>query len=60
MNTTSQEQPSRTFVFVVDPSGKEITVTAASEKAAHRAAWESLTDDEKNATACLECVDETE
>lgn len=50
----------RTYIFVVDPSGKEITVKAASEKAAHRAAWESLTDDEKNAVACLECVDETD
>jgi hypothetical protein len=50
----------RTYIFAVDPSGKEIAVKAASEKEAHLAAWNSLTDDEKNAAACLECVDETD
>lgn len=46
------------FTFVIDPTGEEIKVTAATEKEAHRKAWESMTDEQKNSCACLDCVDE--
>ena len=50
----------RTYIFAVDPSDKEITVKAASEKEARRAAWESLTDAERDAAASLECIEVTD
>lgn len=46
------------FVFVIDPTGEEVTATADTEKEAYRKAWEGLTDEQKNVCACLECVDE--
>ncbi len=49
----------RTYIFMVDPSDKEIAVKAASEKDARRAAWDSLTDAERDA-ASLECVEVTD
>jgi len=48
----------RRFVFVIDPSGEEVSAIAASEKEAYRKAWESLSDVQQNACAGLECVDE--
>lgn len=47
-----------TYTFVIDPSCEEFHVTASTEKEARKQVWDSLTDDQKNACACLECVDE--
>lgn len=36
----------------------EITVQANNEKEARKMAWAQLTDEQKDACGCLECVDE--
>ena len=47
------------YVFVDDDQhiGREVTVTASSEKEARKLAWSSLTDEEKDACGNLDCVD---
>lgn len=47
----------KTFTFIVDPSGKEIEVTAETEKEGHKKAWESLLPEERDNVASLECVE---
>jgi hypothetical protein len=46
------------FTFYVEGVGIYVEAVAESEKLAHRAAWQSLTDEQKDAAACLDCVDE--
>ncbi len=46
------------FTFVTDPAEKEIVAYAATEKEAHRKAWEQLTDNEQDRLCVLDCVDE--
>ena len=46
------------YTFIMMPGEVELTQIAASEKVAHKKAWDSLTDEQKNACAYLEFVDE--
>jgi hypothetical protein len=48
----------RKFTFYVEGVGSEVEVIAESECEAHQIAWGRLTDEERNACACLDCVDE--
>lgn len=45
------------YTIAIDPSGKEIEVTADTEKNAYRAAWDAMSADEQNAAASLDCVE---
>jgi hypothetical protein len=49
------------YTFAVDTGGRdyEVNVVADNPKAAHKAAWASLSDDQKDAACSLECVDES-
>lgn len=47
----------KAYTFYVDGVGKEVVMRAESEKAAHKKAWESLTSEERNMTACLDCIE---
>lgn len=48
------------YLFVDDDQyiGVEVWVTADSEKEARQKAWAMLTDEEKDACGCFDCVDE--
>ena len=48
----------RRFTFYVDGCGIEVHAVAATRKEAHKLAWASLTDEQQNRTACLDCIDE--
>ncbi len=53
----------KTFTFVCEPASvhaADIVVDAACEKAAYQAAWSTLTSEQQDAVACLECVAECE
>lgn len=52
--------PSYQYIFVVEPFGFEVQVQAKSSKEAHKLAWESLTDEQKDNCEYLECVDTDE
>lgn len=45
------------YTFIVDPSGRSIQVPAEDEGSAHRCAWLLLTEDERDRTASLECIE---
>jgi hypothetical protein len=45
------------YVFYVDGLDKEVEVVAADQKAAHALAWKSLTSEERDRVACLDCID---
>lgn len=48
------------FLFVDDDMhiNVELWVEAETEKQARKIAWNMLTDEQKNACGCLDCVDE--
>ena len=48
------------FIYYAEGPEKEITVAAATQKEAHKKAWESLTSEEQNITSCLDWIDEKE
>jgi|TARA_R110000868_G_scaffold63120_2_gene190269 hypothetical protein len=45
------------YTFYVEGCGIELSVTADSEKSAHKMAWAMLSDEQKNSAACLDCVE---
>lgn len=45
------------FTFYVEGCGIEVSVLAETQKQAHAAAWQSLTDTQKDRTACLDLID---
>lgn len=47
-----------TFVIYVDGVGIELRVVAASERAAYQKAWSLLTDEQRDHTRCMDCIDE--
>jgi hypothetical protein len=48
------------YTFYIDGINKTRAAIADDEKSAHKAIWESLSDFEKNCTACIDCIDEIE
>lgn len=46
------------FIYYVEGCGIEVSVIAATQKEAHKVAWDMLTDEQKNAAACLDWVGE--
>ena len=46
------------YTFYADGLNIEVEAQGDSEAQAHRAAWAALTDEQRNACACLDCVDE--
>jgi hypothetical protein len=50
-----------TFTFIAEASNGAIihegTIAAATHREAHAAFWRSLTDAQRDACACLECLD---
>ena len=48
------------FTFYVEGVGIEVSAVAESQKAAHQIAWNSLTEAQRNAAACLDCIDTEE
>ena len=47
-----------TYTFVTEPSNIEIKITSDSYKSAHKAAWDALSELQRNSCASLECVEE--
>lgn len=48
------------YVFAVEPWGFEVTVKAESYKEAHKLAWSTLTDAQKDSCECLDWIDTLE
>lgn len=46
------------YTFIVDPSGHTAVHVAMTEKQARAEFWGSLSDEQKNACASIECIDE--
>ena len=46
------------FTFYVEGINKEFEAVAETEKAAIKAIWDAMTDEQKNAVACFDCIDE--
>lgn len=46
------------YTFYIEGLNREVSVKADSERLASKAIWNSLSSDEKDAVACLDCVDE--
>lgn len=45
------------FTYYVDGLDIEVSAVAATQREAHKLAWASLTDEQKNAARCLEWID---
>lgn len=45
------------YTFYIEGLNREVIEYADSQKEAHRAIWNKLTDNEKNCVACLDCLD---
>jgi hypothetical protein len=57
LSTTSPESlPKFKFTFFVDGLGIDVSAVASTEREAHKLAWQSLTEEQKESTACLDCV----
>lgn len=46
------------FTFIVMPWEIERTAIAETERQAHKAVWQSLTDEQRDNCECLDCVDQ--
>lgn len=46
------------YTYTVEPWGFEVSVVAETQKEAHKKAWESLTDAQKDNCECLDWIDE--
>jgi hypothetical protein len=45
------------YVYYVEGCNIEVSAVATDQKTARKLAWESLTDEQKNAAACLDWID---
>lgn len=45
------------YTYIVEPLGIEISAVAATQKEAHHKAFQSLTNEQQDACACLDWVD---